>query len=318
VSVNEKEVLVGGQAVIEGVMMRAPGAIATAVRKPDGTIAIKRESFVPLGERSRLYKLPVLRGAAGLLEMLAVGIRALNYSAQMALADETSKGEKPFSNFQLVVMLVVSLSVALALFFVAPLAAATALFNFDQNPLAFNAVAGGIRLLVFFTYLFSISRMKDIRRVFEYHGAEHKVVFAHERGAGLTPEAAARQTRFHPRCGTSFLLVVMMSSIVFFALLDGTVIAIAGKLTLPMRLMTHLPLIPLVGGISYEFIRFSARHSESTLGRLVVAPGLWLQRITTQEPDTAQLEVAVAALRAALEPAVQPEVFDSPRAVAAG
>jgi uncharacterized protein YqhQ len=296
---------VGGQAVLEGVMMRAPGAVATAVRKKDGTITVRREEHRTLAERYPILKAPVLRGTVGLVEMLVVGIRTLNFSAEVAMTEDlgTETPSRSGSDLRLWLSLALALAVGVAVFFLAPLAAATAIFNVDQDPVLFNVATGMIRLGLFLLYLAGIVLMKDIQRVFAYHGAEHKVVFAFERGLDLTVEAALGQSRFHPRCGTSFLLVVMMSAILVFAVVDGIVISLTGAISLPIRLLTHLPLIPVVGGISYEFIRFSARHTDTMIGRWVVAPGLWLQRITTREPDRGQVEVALAALQAALAPA---------------
>jgi uncharacterized protein YqhQ len=296
---------VGGQAVLEGVMMRAPGAVATAVRKKDGTITVRREEHRTLAERYPILKAPVLRGTVGLVEMLVVGIRTLNFSAEVAMTEDqgTEAPSGSGNDLRLWLSLALALAVGVAVFFMAPLAAATALFNVDQDPVLFNLATGMIRLGLFLLYLGGIVLMKDIQRVFAYHGAEHKVVFAFERGLELTVEAALGQSRFHPRCGTSFLLVVMMSAILVFAVVDGIVISLTGGISLPVRLLTHLPLIPVVGGISYEFIRFSARHTDTLIGRWVVAPGLWLQRITTREPDRGQVEVALAALQAALAPA---------------
>lgn len=300
--------VVGGQAVIEGVMMRAKGRIATAVRRGDGTIVVRREDFVPAAKRYPFLAFPILRGAAGIVEMLMIGIRILNFSAEVAMEDERKKEapsheSAPQSRFMLGVTVLVALLLAVALFFVTPLVLTSLAFSADQDPVLFNALAGLVRLALFLGYLAAIARMKDVRRLFAYHGAEHKVVFAYEKGGDLTVEAAACQTRFHPRCGTSFLLVVMIAAIAVFALLDGMLILWFGTLTLPLRLLTHLPLIPLVGGLSYELIRISARHAEQGVGRLLVAPGLWLQRITTREPDAGQLEVAITALHAALEEA---------------
>jgi uncharacterized protein YqhQ len=296
---------VGGQAVLEGVMMRAPGAVATAVRKKDGTITVKREEHRTLAERYPILKAPVLRGTVGLVEMLVVGIRTLNFSAEVAMTEDqgTEAPSRSGNDLRLWLSLALALAVGVVVFFLAPLAAATALFDVDQDPVLFNLATGMIRLGLFLLYLGGIVLMKDIQRVFAYHGAEHKVVFAFERGLDLTVEAALGQSRFHPRCGTSFLLVVMMSAILVFAVVDGIVISLTGGISLPVRLLTHLPLIPVVGGISYEFIRFSARHTDTLIGRWVVAPGLWLQRITTREPDRGQVEVAIAALQAALAPA---------------
>ncbi len=306
---------VGGQAVIEGVMMRAPGRVATAVRRPDGTIAMRGESHISLVEQYGILKFPVLRGAFGLVDMLMVGIRTLNYSAEIALQNAGDQppvpekkgnggGEhaetKSADGIRLALMVAFSLLAGAALFFATPLIVTNALFNVQQDPLTFNFIAGGIRIGLLLAYLGGISLMKDVRRLFEYHGAEHKAVFAFESGGTLDVATASRQSRFHPRCGTSFLLIVMLAAIVLFGLLDAILLRALGGLTLSLRLATHLPLIPLVGGVSYEFIRISARHSTTFLGRIVVAPGLWLQKITTKEPDERQLEVALVALRSAL------------------
>jgi len=300
---------IGGQAVIEGVMMRAPGMVATAVRRSDGSITVRTEKHRSLAERFPFLRLPVFRGAVGLVEMMVIGIRTLNYSAEMSLeepgqldesgtaVDETSTSSR---NLKLGLTVGFALLAGIALFFALPLLLTSMLFSVGQDPLWFNVATGAIRVALLLGYLVVISMMRDIRRLFEYHGAEHKVVFAFEVGQPLEVPAAATQSRFHPRCGTSFLLIVMLSAILLFSMVDTLMILWLGRLTLPIRLMTHLPLIPLVGGLSYEVIRLSARHSRSLIGRLIVAPGLWLQRITTREPDAGQLEVALAALRAAL------------------
>lgn len=307
----QNPMVVGGQAVIEGVMMRAPGMVATAVRRPDGSIAVRKEPYLSLAEKRKFFRLPVLRGAVGLIEMLIVGLRALNFSAEAALetgrqdasaggngnpSGESTSGE----NLRLGLTLAAALIAGAAIFFLTPLIITTAWFHVDQQPLAFNLIAGAIRLTLFLSYLLAISTMKDVRRLFEYHGAEHKVVFTFERGESLSVDSAAGQTRFHPRCGTSFLLVVMLVAILLFGLLDTVLIHWLGALSLPIRIATHLPLIPILGGVSYEFIKISARKSGTRLGRMIVAPGLWLQKITTREPDGSELEVAVEALRAAL------------------
>ncbi len=328
---------VGGQAVLEGVMMRGPGMVATAVRRADGTIIVRRDPFVSLAERYPIFKLPLIRGAVGLVEMLVIGVRTLNYSGEIAMED-LDKGEdkqpaQPRSapdpsrlpdgtrlsftdgersgagpvaasssheKVKLGLTVLVALLAGAVLFFATPLLVATAFFRVDQDPFLFNLVAGGIRMSIFLAYLGSISFLRDVRRLFQYHGAEHKVVFAFERGESLDVESAGRQVRFHPRCGTSFLLIVMLVSILLFAMLDAALIGWLGPISLVTRLVTHLPLLPLVGGVSYELIRVSARHSSTMVGRMIVAPGLWLQKITTKEPDESQLEVALAALWAAL------------------
>jgi uncharacterized protein YqhQ len=318
---SRNPMVVGGQAVIEGVMMRAPGMVATAVRRPDGTIAVRKEPYLSLAEKRRFFRLPVIRGAVGLIEMLIVGLRALNFSAEAAIepdrGDNSAVGdEKPAGesnsgeNLRLGLMLAAALLAGAAIFFLTPLLITTAWFHVDQLPLAFNLIAGAIRLTLFLAWLLAISTMKDVRRLFEYHGAEHKVVFTFERGETLSVDSAAGHTRFHPRCGTSFLLVVMLVAILLFALLDTLLIHWLGGLSLPIRIATHLPLIPILGGVSYEFIRISARKSGTFLGRLIVAPGLWLQRITTREPNESELEVALEALRAALgEEALAPAAY---------
>ncbi|MBI4535471.1 MAG: DUF1385 domain-containing protein [Ignavibacteriae bacterium] len=311
---------VGGQAVIEGVMMRAPGMIATAVRRANGEITVKKDPYVSLGEKYRFLKLPILRGAVGLVEMMVIGIRTLNYSAEIAMADAEQKDTKNGNGQQrkassvpdsvkLGMTVVVSLLIGAAIFFVTPLVATTWLFDIEQDPSLFNLMAGGIRIGLLLAYLGLISLMKDIKRLFQYHGAEHKAVFAFEFGEELVIPAAAKQIRFHPRCGTSFLLIVMFVSILLFSLLDMLLINWLGEIDILIRLVTHLPLIPIVGGISYEFIKASAKRSNTAIGKVVVAPGLWLQKITTKEPDEKQLEVALVALRCALE---EEHVISSP------
>jgi uncharacterized protein YqhQ len=305
-----KPMQVGGQAVIEGVMMRAPGMVATAVRRADGSVTVRKEPHRSLAERYPALKFPVLRGALALVEMLILGIQTLNFSAEMAMRDaegggngSNGDGSRPSrfrENLVLGLTVTVAFAAAIALFFVVPLLLTSALPDIGQLPLAFNLIAGMIRVALFLLYLSGISMLKDVKRLFQYHGAEHKAVFAFERGLALEPATVRTQSRLHPRCGTSFLLVVMLAAIILFALLDTVLIGLFGSITLAMRLATHLPLVPLVGGISYEFIKLSAKYSGTTVGEWIVAPGLWLQRITTQEPDDSQLEVAIAALTAAL------------------
>ena len=305
---------VGGQAVLEGVMMRAPGMVATAVRRASGEIVVRKEPHVGLGERYRLLRLPVLRGALGLIEMIVIGMRTLNFSAEVAMLDvEKSNGNGHMSpgspgapghsckeSVRLGLTVAISLAVGVAVFFLTPLLITTMFFKVDQLPVAFNLVAGMIRVLFLLGYMLGLSMFKDIKRLFQYHGAEHMAVFAFERGAGLDVKGAAEQSRFHPRCGTSFLLIVVIVSVVLFSVLDSLVMVWLGHLTLATRILTHLPLIPLVGGVSYELIKASAKRSETIFGKLIVSPGMWLQRITTQQPDVAQLEVALIALRCAL------------------
>jgi len=305
---------VGGQAVVGGVMMRAPGMVATAVRRANGEITVKQEPHESVGEKYRFLRLPVMRGAVGLVEMMVIGIRTLNFSAEMAMLDaeglegapEKAEGGRkggPGSwkdSARIGVMVVFALAAGVGIFFLVPLMMTTVLLRIDQDPVLFNLVAGAIRMSFLICYLFALTRIAEIRRLFQYHGAEHMAVFAFESGGPLDVGAAAGQSRFHPRCGTSFLLIVMIVSVALFGMLDALLMHVLGHLTVGTRILTHLPLVPLVGGVSYELIRASARHSTSLIGRIVVAPGLWLQNITTREPDAGQLEVALVALRAAL------------------
>jgi len=302
--------LVGGQAVIEGVMMKAPHAIATAVRRANGNIEIKAEPYESISVKYPFLKTPFLRGAVNLIEMMIIGVRTLNYSADIAMQDaeaeenkdkpEAKKKKSGNSNFMLFLTLLLAFGIGIALFFVLPLFVTTKLFNLENNVLLFNLVSGGIRLGLLLIYIVAISKMKDVHRIFQYHGAEHKLVFTFEQGKDLNVENAKTFTTYHPRCGTSFLVVVMLVAIITFALLDALIIGQLGYINLPIRLAIHLPFIPILGGISYEFIRLSAKKTDTLLGKILVAPGLWLQRITTQEPDEAQLEVALTALNAAL------------------
>ncbi len=299
---------VGGQAVLEGVMMRGRDAVATAVRRRDGSIVVDHVPYRPLARRYRWLNVPILRGAVGLLEMMFLGIKSLNFSADVAMQDEEatrpggngSSASKRRTDAAVAFSVVIALVLGVGLFFVAPLYLTTHLLPIEQNAIAFNLVTGMIRVVMLIAYIAAISAMKDIRRLFEYHGAEHKSVFAFELRADLAPASVVPFSRFHPRCGTSFLLIVVAVAIVLFALLDALLIAILGSISLPVRLAVHVPLIPVVAGAAYEVIRFSAKHTTTWWGRILIAPGLWLQRLTTKEPDASQIEVAVVALKCAL------------------
>ena len=302
----EGELLVGGQALIEGVMMRSPGAYGVAVRRPDGSIAFQRGKVASLAKRYPFLKLPILRGVAVLFQSLALGIRSLNFSAEQAMPEaektEATKDAKATgdngdkSNWAIAGSMAVGLGLGAVIFLLVPLwltrLSETYLFG-SLSSLAFNLVDGALRALFFLAYIFLISRMKDIHRVFQYHGAEHKVVFAWEKQVPLTVENARSQSRLHPRCGTSFLLFVLLVSILVFSFIPKT---------LPFLLMYggRLLLVPVIAGLSYEVLRFPAKHQAAPLFALLVAPGLALQRITTQEPTDDMLEVAIAALEEAL------------------
>jgi uncharacterized protein YqhQ len=301
----EGELLVGGQALIEGVMMRSPGAFGVAVRRPDGSIAFQRGKVESLAKRYPFLKLPVLRGVAVLFQSLALGIRSLNFSAEQAMAEDvadgveekTAKPEEKTSNWAIAGSMVFGLGGGVLIFLLLPLwlthLAQRYVFGGDLSSLSFNLVDGGLRAVFFLGYILLISRMKDIHRVFQYHGAEHKVVFNYEKKLPLTVENARAQSRLHPRCGTSFLLFVLLVSILVFALIPKAapfVVKFGGRLLL----------VPVIAGLSYEVLRFTAKHRAAPLFALLVAPGLALQRITTQEPTDDMLEVAIAALEEAL------------------
>lgn len=292
---------VGGQAVIEGVMMRAPRSVAIAVRRPNGEIVVKKELAIPLSERFPVVKLPILRGAVALFTSLVIGIRALNFSANEAMTDEEREkdGDKSgggeMSSWVMAGTMAVAFGFGIGLFFLLPLYLTKLLVPvIGDNNVIFNLVDGVIRVAVFLLYIWGISRMEDIRRVFQYHGAEHKSIFAFEAGEELTIENVRRYSRLHPRCGTSFLLIVMLVSIAVFSLIP--------KLwPFYLKAGARIVLLPMIAGISYEFLKWSAKHDTHPLVGAVIAPGLALQRLTTGEPDDSQLEVAIRSLNEALE-----------------
>jgi uncharacterized protein YqhQ len=288
-----EKINIGGQAVIEGVLMRAPRSMAIAVRRPDGEIVVKRDRVTPLSERFPLVKLPLVRGAVALFSSLVIGIKALNFSANEALAEGEKKEE--ISSLAMGGTMAVALLFGILLFFILPLYLTKLLVPVigDSN-LVFNLVDGVIRVMVFLLYIYSISRMRDIQRVFQYHGAEHKSIFAFEAGQALTVENVKRFSRLHPRCGTSFLLIVMLVSILIFSLIP--------KLwPFYLKAGARIVLLPLIAGVSYELLKWSAKHDTSPLVRFLIAPGLALQRLTTREPDDDQVEVAIRSMEEALE-----------------
>ncbi len=298
---SENTLMVGGQAVIEGVMMRTPQMVAVACRRADGTINVWKKPYRSLLARFKILALPIFRGAIVLIEALALGLQALTYSGDLFEHDQSpaSNGKEPRfapgqrtrgQKLQMAFTLIFAFGIGIAIFFYIPLVLTDWLGA--QTSFWFNLVDGVIRLAFFLGYIALISQMKDIRRVFEYHGAEHKSIFNHEAKTDLTPENSATYSRFHPRCGTSFLLIVMLVSIIVFMFL--------GKPEGVVARLERLAFIPLIGGISYEFIRLSGKGFGHPVWNFFIAPGLWLQRLTTREPDLSQLEVAIVALRAAL------------------
>jgi len=300
---KEEKKLVGGQAVIEGVMMRSPEFVAVAVRKPDGNILLKKDTYQSWTKRFKVFGFPFVRGGVTLIESMILGIKALNFSADIAVEEEEKeknpdKVPKKRSRFWTIGAVVLALALGIGLFFFVPLLL-TELIGVEGGVL-FNLVDGGIRLVFFLTYLVLISLWKEIRRVFEYHGAEHKSIFAYEEDQPLTLEGVRSFTTHHPRCGTSFLLVVMLVALMVF-------IVLGKPQDMGDRLIRFL-FIPVIGGVSYEIIRLSSKKYGKKLAKILVAPGLWLQRITTHEPDDSQLEVALVALKSALSLEVDEKV----------
>ncbi len=278
----------GGQAVIEGVMMRGPQYWAVAVRRPDSGIIVDKKPL-PAGQKKFfLFRWPFGRGVYVLAESLWLGIEALSFSAAQAAGE----GEK-LSGREIALTVAAALGLAVFLFAVLPVWGAHLLLALAPGNLAQNLIEGFFRMAVFLAYVAAIGRFEDIRRVFAYHGAEHKVINAYEAGEELTVESVQRHSVLHPRCGTSFLLVVMIISIFLFSLL--------GSQVLWWRLLSRVLLLPVVAGISYEFIKLSGKHARTWPGRFLAAPGLWLQRLTTGEPGDDQVEVALCAFTAVLE-----------------
>ena len=302
---------IGGQAVIEGVMMRSKDKVSTAVRIPNGEILVKTDDYKALSARHKFLNIPIIRGAVAFVEMLILGIKTLNFSADIAMkelekeeaiknGEEYAEKDAKSNTLWLVISAVLAMGLGILIFFFIPLAL-SGLFSVDKNAVWFNLVAGGIRLTMFVAYVWIISLFGEFRRIFQYHGAEHKAIFAHEMGDELTPERAACHTRFHPRCGTSFILIVALTAILVYAVSDTIYAIYTGHPpTLATRFGLHFSLLPLVAGGSYELLKLSGKTRDNKVTRLLIKPGLWLQKITTQEPSMDQLEVGITALKAAL------------------
>ena len=294
--INKSSILVGGQAVMEGVMMRVPGAYATAVRDSKGNIQTDRHEFKSITAIYPLLNKPIIRGILGLFESLKIGYSTLQWSANIITDEEKNKISNKFVD---VLLTVFSVSLALALFFAAPIGLTSWLFDKDQDAFIFNVISGMFRVVFFIIYLGLISLMKDVRRLFQYHGAEHKTVYNFESGKKLNVFNAQQFPTQHPRCGTSFLFIIMIVAILSFALLDSVVMLYVNELKIWMRLVFHIPFIPIVGGLGYEVLKLTAKHSENLFFRALAKPGLWLQNITTKQPDDQQVEVALKALEVA-------------------
>jgi uncharacterized protein YqhQ len=284
---------IGGQAVLEGVMMRGPRNWAVAVRKPDGQIAQVAEHINPLMARHWALRLPIVRGVVALGESLAIGFRALSVSANYAAQEELEGDEEPaeIGRWALVFSFAVAIGFVLMVFKVGP-ALLTDLLPISSDGW-FVLIEGVIRVTIFVLYLFLLSLIPSLRRVFQYHAAEHKAINAYEAGEDLTPEVVQRHSLIHPRCGTAFLLWVMVVGVFVFALI--------GRPEWYWLIVSRIALLPLIAGIAYELIRFAGKHSENRILMTLLAPGLWLQRLTTREPMLDQLEVSIRALREVLE-----------------
>ena len=303
-----KDAPIGGQAVLEGVMMRGISTWAVAVRKPSaeqlvaggadskegakGEIEVVSEPLVSWTKRHRVLRLPIIRGVAALGESLKIGFRALGISANAQIPPDEKGEEQQIGGGAWVGTIVFALLFAVGLFFLLP-AGLTNIFQDDiPNSITFVVIEKLVRITIFLGYLALISRMPDLQRVFQYHGAEHKTISCYEAGEDLTPENAARYSRFHPRCGTSFLLFVMVVAIVVFAPL--------GKLDWHWLFISRIVGIPVVAGLAFELIKWSGKHRNKGWARVLIWPGMQLQRLTTREPDLSQLAVAIAALQAVL------------------
>lgn len=291
---SEEKKSIGGQAVIEGVMMRAPNKFVIAVREPNGKIAVKRDDIKL--DSNKILKKPILRGLIGLYDALVLGIKALNFSAEKAMPDEFEKDGKS-SKTETFFSMALGLGLGIVLFLYLPLQLtelSKKLFPIvEQSFLVFNLVDGVLRIIFFVVYLLIISQMKDIKRVFSYHGAEHKCIFTYETGQDLTVANARKMSRFHPRCGTSFLLIVLLVSILMFSLIPKDAHFL-------IKLGSRIVFLPLIAGVSYEILKLSGKYADNFIVKILIAPGLWLQRITTREPDDSMLEVALVSIKEAL------------------
>ena len=291
----EEKVVVGGQAVVEGVMMRGPKAIATAVRKHDGSIVYKK---IELTEKNnKWFKIPFIRGVFALFDAMVVGTKELIFASNQAGLEE-----EKLNDSQITWTVTGSILLGVAIFMVLP--SYIGGFIFKEKTVMANILEAIVKLVFFLGYIWGISFFKDIKRVFEYHGAEHKSIINYEEGTELTPENAKKCTRFHPRCGTSFLLLVMFISILVFSVVDllfGVTRENSGMVMfLIYKLITRVLFVPVVAGISYELQRWTSYHLNNGFAKMIAKPGMWLQKITTSEPDESQLEVVIVALNVAL------------------
>lgn len=301
-------ITVGGQAVIEGVMMRAPNALAIAVRRPNGEVAVKEDVWISLSQRLRFLKWPLIRGSVVLIETLINGLQALSFSANQAMDEPRGKPAEKLSSWTISLVMGAAFGIGLVFFVVLPHYLTGFLGHFGGRELGvesvwFHLVDGGIKVLFFVGYIYLIAQMKDIRRIFQYHGAEHKCIYAYEAGEELTVANARKYSTLHPRCGTAFLLIVFVVSILLFSAIFPFLprFPSLGKgLSNLIYIGIKLPLLFPIAGCAYELIKWSGKRPDHPLLKIVIAPGLWLQRLTTRPPSDDQIEIALRALQGAL------------------
>jgi uncharacterized protein YqhQ len=294
---------VGGQAVIEGVMMRSPEKVSTSLRLSDGSIHTRTDPFISITKKKKYLNKPIIRGVISFVEMLVLGIRTLNYSADIAARDSADE-EPVVSNhqsgkldFAIVLTVILSISMGLAIFFFLPILI-TQLLSIPRDAIEFNLVAGIVRMLIFLSYIWLLSRFESFRRIFQYHGAEHKSIFAFESDLPLEVKSTYGFTTHHPRCGTSFILIVALLAILTYSISDTIFAIVMGHPPgLFERFFTHLLFLPMVAGLSFELLKLSGKTRSNPITKFLIAPGLWIQRITTREPTDDQVEVALTALK---------------------
>lgn len=279
----------GGQAVIEGVMMRGKEWLAIAVRRPDGEIVVKTEKLHSLAHRFPFLKWPFIRGIVSLIESLIIGMQAITYSANQALDEEE---EEKLSIWEMLLSIVVAFGMAVLLFIALPAGVARLVQNYIASNLLLNLIEGAVKVTAFIGYILVISQMKDIKRIFQYHGAEHVSIHAYENGDELIVENAKKYSPLHPRCGTNFIFIVIIISIIFFSFF--------GRPAFFMRILTHLALLPVIAGTSYEILKKAGADRVNPIIYAIARPGIWLQKLTTRKPSDDQIEVAIASLNAIL------------------
>ena len=286
---------VGGQAVMEGIMMRSPKKTVLAVRSPDNSIVTEEVAFTSVRKKYRFFALPIIRGAVAFVESLILGFRTLSRSAELSGLEEETQGNKALESFMLIASFILGIFISVGVFVLLPIGIRTGiswLINGTTNSFGYwrALIEGVIRIGIFVLYIFIVSRMKEIKRLFQYHGAEHKTIFCFEAGLELNVENVRVQSRLHPRCGTSFILITMLVGILVYSFIafDGV-----------LYVLLKIALLPIIGGISFEIIQLAGRYN-NVCTRIISAPGKWMQMLTTRDPDDSQIEVAIAALKASL------------------